>query len=157
MSTEHLKASTKAFFDAFAVSTQPVKMLAFFSTQSPVILQHAPIECPHPQTSRLDGSNAIRSYFDILATHWTRSDVKLRQAPEIDAENRRVVVPASVVWKWRRSGRQFREIFTWTLEFDDNMKITSFVVKTISGTCVMRATDTADTESPHLTHASVSH
>ncbi|KAF8963027.1 hypothetical protein BDZ97DRAFT_1822710 [Flammula alnicola] len=123
---QQLRASSQTFFDAFSSSIAPIKMLSYFSTTLPVTIQHTPAECPHPLTSRLDGSNAIRSYFDLLATHFTRSDARIRSAVQVNAESRRVTVIASVNWMWRK-----------------NLKIVTFVIRTDSGpaTCVMRAVD----------------
>jgi hypothetical protein len=140
---QNLRASSQAFFDAFCSNTPSIKMLHYFSTTSPAAIQHTPLECPHPYASKLSGSNAIRSYFDLLATHWTRSGAHIRDELEVDASNRRVVIPASVTWTWKKSGRQWREDFTWTLDYDESLKISSFVIRTMSGpgTCVMRAVD----------------
>ncbi|KIM40946.1 hypothetical protein M413DRAFT_445721 [Hebeloma cylindrosporum] len=149
--SEQLRASSESFFAAFASNKPPIKMLCYFSTTSPVIIQHAPESCPHPQTSRLIGSNAIRSYFDLLATHWTRSNARTRAPTQIDERNRRVVVFASIDWAWKKSGRKWTEDFTWTLDFDESLNIVSFVIRTVSGpgTCVMRAID-VDAESDAL-------
>lgn len=142
---DHLISATNAFFLALASNTCSLTLLTHFSTTHPVTIQHAPALCPHPQTSRLSGLNAVRSYFDLLATNWTRSKMAIRTNPRADAKARRVVVGASVTWMWRRSGREWDEDFTCTLEFDENYKISSFVVKTDSApeTCVMRAVDSA--------------
>ncbi|KDR83063.1 hypothetical protein GALMADRAFT_238865 [Galerina marginata CBS 339.88] len=143
ISEQQLRASSETFFDAFSSNKPPNKMLSFFSNTAPVIIQHAPASCPHPHTSRLNGSNAIRSYFDLLATHWTRSDAKIRSPLQVDTNNRRVTLAASVTWMWRKSGRKFVEEFTWTLDYDEGLKLFSFVIRTVSGpgTCVMRAID----------------
>ncbi|KAF9031467.1 hypothetical protein BJ165DRAFT_1518924 [Panaeolus papilionaceus] len=140
---EQLHSASAAFFEAFSSSTPSRELLSFFSTTGLPIIQHAPMACPHPQTSRLSGSNAVRSYFDLLATHWTRSNVKVSETPEIDAGRRRVTLTASTRWTWRKSGRGWTEDFTWTLDFDESLKILSFVARTTSppGTCVMRAID----------------
>jgi len=143
MSSRQLGTSSESFFAAFASNKPPIEMLCYFSTTSPVIIQHAPDSCPHPHTSRLIGSNAIRSYFDLLATHWTRSNARFRATTQVDELNRRAVVSASIDWAWRKSGRKWTEDFTWTLDFDENLEIVSFVIRTVSGpgTCVMRAID----------------
>ncbi|KAF4617626.1 hypothetical protein D9613_006223 [Agrocybe pediades] len=144
MDTEQeLLDASRRFFDAFAASQGSSQMLKFFSTTSAAVIQHAPASCPHPYTSRLSGSNAVRSYFDLLGTHWTRSSVKLASALEVDASKRRVSVTAESTWTWKRSGRKFREEFTWTIDYDESMKIVSFIIRTLSGpgTCVMRAVD----------------
>ena len=140
---DQLISATNAFLQALATNTCSLTLLTHFSTTHLVIIQHAPASCPRPQTSRLSGLNAVRSYFDLLATNWTRSKMAIRTKPRADAKAHRVVVGASVTWMWRRSGHEWDEDFTCTLEFDENYKISSFIVRTDSApeTCVMRAVD----------------
>lgn len=140
---KQLRACSEAFFDAFSENTPSIKMLHHFSTTSPTVVQHTHVECPHPLTSRVTGSHGIRSYFDLLATHWARSGARIRDEVEVDVCKRRVTIPASVTWTWRKSCRSWKEDFTWTLDFDDSLKISSFIIRTMSspGTCVMRAID----------------
>ncbi|KAF8876197.1 hypothetical protein CPB84DRAFT_1752466 [Gymnopilus junonius] len=144
ISEQQLRASSESFFGAFSSNSSPLRMLSFFSTTSPVIVQHAPATCPHPHTSKLDGSNAVRSYFDVLATHFNRSEAKIQKPLQIDVNKRRVNLTASITWKWKKSGREFVEEFTWTLDYDEGLRIVNFVIRTVSGpgTCVMRAIDT---------------
>ncbi|TFK71272.1 hypothetical protein BDN72DRAFT_469281 [Pluteus cervinus] len=140
--TQQLLSSTNSFFNALSNNTSPITLLSYFSTTRLVSLQHAPATCPHPHTSRLTGLNAIRSYFDLLATHWTRTDMRIHSA-QVDSSAKQVVVAASVTWMWKKSRKSFTEDFTCTLQFDDNQKIVDFLVCTNSGpgTCVMRAVD----------------
>ncbi|KAF8895562.1 hypothetical protein BD779DRAFT_1609071 [Infundibulicybe gibba] len=114
-------ASSDAFFQAFASNTPPLTLLSYFSTTH--------LFAPY-------GLNAIRSYFDLLATHWIRSDMR-KHSIRAYPDTRQVVVTASVTWMWRQSRR------SWTEDFK-SPKIISFVVTTESspGTCVMRAVDT---------------
>ncbi|CAA7262830.1 unnamed protein product [Cyclocybe aegerita] len=139
-----LREASEAFFDAFASDTPPLKLLSYFSTTSPVTIQHAPAECPIPQASRLVGPNALRSYFDLLSTHFLRGPVHAQAPPQVDPIARQVTLAASTTWTWRKSGRAWTEDFIWTLEYDEGLKIVSFVIRTVSGpgTCVMRAVDT---------------
>lgn len=139
-----LKTASQEFLDAFSLNISPQNITSYFSTCYPVIIQHAPASCTHPSASRFIGPTAIRSYFDLLAIHWSRSDVKIRTAPQVvDGETQAVVLGASVTWKWLKSGRKWTEDFTWTMGFDDELKIISLVSQTVSeaSTCVMRATD----------------
>ncbi|KXN82342.1 hypothetical protein AN958_02672 [Leucoagaricus sp. SymC.cos] len=137
-----LLATTDAFFKALAANQPPLKLLGFFSTANPVSVQHVPRTCPHPHTSRLHGLNAVRSYFDLLATHWERSAIT-QHSRNVTSSSRTVTTTASVTWRWKKSGRMWNEDFTCALEFDDHLKICHFLVTTESGpsTCVMRATD----------------
>jgi hypothetical protein len=142
--SEQLIDACNCFFTALSNNTPPLALLHHFSTTHPVSIQHCPARCPHPHASILRGPNAVRSYFDILATHWTRSNLT-SHAVSADPMTRRVVVTGSVIWTWKRSGRSWQEDFTCTLAFDDSdaLKITNFIVLTESGpgTCVLRAID----------------
>ncbi|KAH6912967.1 hypothetical protein BKA70DRAFT_1265645 [Coprinopsis sp. MPI-PUGE-AT-0042] len=141
---EQLMSATDAFLNALAANTAPLGLLTHFSTTHPVTLQHAPAQCPNAQSARFTGLNAVRSYFDLLTTNWTRTAVRVRSRPQLFGERRRAVIDASVTWVWRQSGRRWTEDFTCTLDFDDALKIVSFLVATESGpgTCVMTAKDT---------------
>ena len=149
ISDQRLIDACNCFFDAFSSDTPPLTLLNFFSTTHPVTIQHYPAKCPVPQTSLLRGPNAVRSYFDLLATHWTRSNIT-SHAVAVDPLSRRVLVKGSINWTWKKSGRSWQEDFSCTLVFDDSdpLKIAQFVVKTENGAqaCVMRAVD-ADTKS----------
>ncbi|RDB14619.1 hypothetical protein Hypma_016446 [Hypsizygus marmoreus] len=141
-SIEQLIVATHRFFEAFSSATHPLALLTYFSTTNPISIQHYPSTCTHPQSSLLRGPNAIRSYFDLIATHWTRSDLH-QKTISADPATGKVVLEGSIVWTWKKSGRRWTEDFTCTLVFDDLLKIVSFVVKTESppATCVMRAVD----------------
>jgi hypothetical protein len=137
-----LRGACNRFFTALATDASALNLLSYFSTTQEVAVQHYPASCPHPHTSLLRGSNAIRSYFDLLATHWTRSNL-VQHSVSPDPATRSVVVKASVVWTWKQSGHKWKEEFICTLMFDDSLQIVSLTVRTESGpgTCVMRAVD----------------
>ncbi|EAU86317.2 hypothetical protein CC1G_08041 [Coprinopsis cinerea okayama7 len=140
---EQLLSATNAFLKALACNLSPLRLLSFFSSSSPVTLQHAQARCPHAQTSRFTGLNAVRSYFDLLTAHWTRSAMQIHSRPWLDVQKRRIVIDASVTWMWRSSGRTWTEDFICTIDYDDAFKIVSFVVETESPpeTCIMTAKD----------------
>lgn len=147
-SQQQLLAAASSFLVALASNTHPLALLTHFSTTNPVSVQHYPATCPNPRGSLLRGTNAVRSYFDLLATHWTRSALQ-QHSFTADVPERTVVLVASVVWTWKRSGRSWVEDFTCTLVFDDAAKIVSLTVRTDSGpgTCVLRAVDAASSNS----------
>ncbi|KAG6899747.1 hypothetical protein C0993_007234 [Termitomyces sp. T159_Od127] len=155
---EQLLAVTNRYLTAFANNkTHPLSMLTFFSTTSPVYIQHYPSNSPHPQASIIRGPNAVRSYFDLIATHWTRSPVAHRIV-NVDPYMRTIVFEGSVTWKWKKSGRSWVEDFTCTLAFDEQLKIVSYVVRTDSAsqTCLMRAKDVDDSSFAKIFNANTS-
>ncbi|KAJ7160185.1 hypothetical protein C8R46DRAFT_956385 [Mycena filopes] len=146
-----LFAAEILFLDLSADASSSI-LVRHFSTTREVVLQHAPALCPHPHTSRVTGLNAVRSYFDLLATHWRRSETQLHSRAVVEGTKSQVVVTASVKWTWRLSGRSWREDFSCTLEYDDSLKVVEMIVETNSpqGTCVMRAVDADPLESGEL-------
>lgn len=137
-----LLAATESFFKALAANQPPLKLLAYFSTTNPVSIQHVPRTCPHPHASRLHGLNAVRSYFDLLATHWERTAIKQHKT-SVDTDTYSVTTIATITWRWKKSGRSWNEDISCTLEFDENLRICHLLVTTESdtSTCVMRAVD----------------
>lgn len=61
----------------------------------------------------------------------------------VDADNQRVVAKASIQWTWRRSKKSWREEFTCTLDFDDWLRVSTFVVESNppENSCVMLAVE----------------
>ncbi|KAJ6583906.1 hypothetical protein DFH09DRAFT_263422 [Mycena vulgaris] len=149
-SNQQLLFAAEVLFLDLSANTACDILLSHFSSTKDVVIQHAPALCPHPYTSRLTGLNAVRSYFDLLATHWLRSNTKIHAQTVVDPY--RVAVNASVQWTWRSSGRSWREDFLCTLDYDDHLKIIGMIVETNSppGTCIMRAVDADPLESGEL-------
>ncbi|KAK7462351.1 hypothetical protein VKT23_007951 [Stygiomarasmius scandens] len=153
-SSESLRIAANALFTDIFSNIPSSTLLTHFSRTHPVTIQHAPAGDPHPQSSRLTGLNAVRSYFDLLSTHWHKGETKIHSIQIVTPSspgisNGRiatlpcVVLTASVQWKWKCSGNSWQEDFTCVLEYDDLVKVTSFVVHTDSlpETCVLRAID----------------
>ncbi|THU80548.1 hypothetical protein K435DRAFT_785397 [Dendrothele bispora CBS 962.96] len=164
-SPESLRIAANALFSDIFSNNPSSALLTHFSRSHPVTIQHAPAGDPYPQSSRLIGLNAVRSYFDLLSTHWHRAETKIHSiqittptssstgssttasSPSSSSTSCSnspcVILTASVQWTWKCSGNSWREDFTCVLEYDDFVKVTSFVVRTDSlpETCVLRARD----------------
>ncbi|KAH0577983.1 hypothetical protein H2248_007034 [Termitomyces sp. 'cryptogamus'] len=135
---EQLLAVTNRYLTAFA-NDKNTHFTCWPSSpqllQSPYSTIHP---APHiPKHLILRGPNAVRSYFDLIATHWTRSPVSHRII-DADPFTRTVIFEGSITWKWKKSGRSWIEDFTCTLAFDELLKIVSYVVRTDSAskTCL---------------------
>ncbi|TEB40139.1 hypothetical protein FA13DRAFT_1769742 [Coprinellus micaceus] len=147
---QQMCTTVDAFRDALCTNRSSAQLLEFFSTSQAPIIQHTPADCVNPLGSRLVGLNAVRSYFDIQATHWKRDHIGLRGLPQLNPETRTAVLDASVVWVWRCSGRRWTEDVNCTITLDDDMKITSFIVRTESSpeTCPWMAKDVSRDPDP---------
>ena len=142
MSEQLLLDAASSFFNDFSQTATPATLLLHFSTTQPIAIQHAPALSQNGHNSPLLGPNAVRSYFDLLATHWTRAPVAVNHT-EADLVTNTVTADASITWTWRRSRRRWREDFICVLTYDDSLKITSLNLQTVSDpeTCLMNAVD----------------
>ncbi|KAK7022163.1 hypothetical protein R3P38DRAFT_3195550 [Favolaschia claudopus] len=140
-SSQQLLFAAEVLFLDMSSDTPSKILVTHFSPKEDIIIQHAPALCPDPYSSRLTGRNAVRSYFDLLETNWKKSEGQILSRAVVEPNT--VVVNACVKWTWRTSGRSWTEDFLCTLEYDDNLKVTSMIMETTSesGTCVMRAID----------------
>jgi hypothetical protein len=93
-----LFAAEVVFLDLSADTPSNI-LTAHFSSSNEVVIQHTPILCPYPHTSRLTGLNTVRSYFDLIATAWLRSDMTVHMRTVV--EPNQVAVSASVQRTWR--------------------------------------------------------
>ncbi|KAJ7643693.1 hypothetical protein FB45DRAFT_895774 [Roridomyces roridus] len=141
---KQLLFAADALFLDFDSNTPCSVLISHFSSDESVVLQHAPARCPHRSTSLMTGPNAVRSYLDLLATYWYRSDSQIHERKVVGAN--RVEVSASVRWTWRSSGRSWVEDFVCLLDYDEHLKVVGMTVDTKSapGTCIMRAVDAAE-------------
>jgi hypothetical protein len=135
-----LQSAAKSLLADIAAQKPTLSLLSHFSTTQTVTLQHDFIHSATPYP--FVGLHAVRSYFDLLALHWTRDDMQLYQC-DVYADKLRVVIKASVQWTWRASKQSWREVFTCTLDFDELLKVKGFVVESSppESSCVMLATD----------------
>jgi len=135
-----LRSAAESLFADIAEQKTPQSLLSHFSTTQNVTIQHNYV---HSMTPHLFvGLHAVRSYFDLLALHWTRDDMQIYECTE-DADKQQVVVKAGVRWTWRRSKKSWREEFTCTLDFDEWLKVSRFVVESSppENNCVMLAVE----------------
>jgi len=136
----HLKSAAESLFADIAAQKPSHIILSHFSVTHNVTLQHDYVHTTTPHV--FVGLHAVRSYFDLLALHWTRDDIQLHQC-DIDVDKQQVIIKASLQWTWRRSKNSWMEEFTCTLDFDDRLKVKGFIVKSSppENTCVMLAVD----------------
>lgn len=144
---EQLLKAAQAFFNDLGANRSSADLLHYFSDTDLIRLSHSPVDT---YTFPLTGIQAVRSYFDLLSTHWTRDEINLHNI-SASVDDQQVIVNASVKWKWKYSGRSWTEAFTCTLDYDECLRIKAFIVQTNSApeTCVMRAVDPGRSKKNH--------
>lgn len=144
-SRRQLLHAADALFTDLGANAPPLTLMSHFSLNQPISVQHCPKECPNPQTSKLVGWGAVRSYFDLLVMNWDRSEPDRKTITAYE-DRREVIIRASIRWTWKASGRSWVEEFTARLKYDDDIdhpRVVEFLIRTESesGTCAMRAVD----------------
>ncbi|KAF8906335.1 hypothetical protein CPB85DRAFT_892234 [Mucidula mucida] len=134
-------AAEKLIFD-ISTNVSTSRILSHFSQNNNVIMQHSWSTCPNPNSYRFTGLNAVRSYFDLLSTHYERSSLMQHSIHVVESTGC-VIITASVQWTWKSSRHQWQEDYTCYIDYDSSLHVVSFIVVTTSPdwTCVMRATD----------------
>jgi hypothetical protein len=165
LTKDDLLGSAKRLFSDLASNAGSTALLSHFSSNHQITLRHCATEdmvdgqgnnatfpltstrSPCTSTYVLTGHNAVRSYFDMICTHWTRSRVEVHHTsyslPKYPNRPPQVVIDFSITWTWNRSGHSWTEDCTMTIDFDDSAKMVNMLCQTTSGreTCVMHATD----------------
>jgi hypothetical protein len=167
LTKDDLLGAARRLFSDLASNAGSTALLSHFSSSHPITLRHCPMEdmnngqgnspaypltststrSPCSDTYILTGRTAVRSYFDTICTHWTRSRVEVHHTsytlPKYPGRAPQVVVDFSITWTWNRSGHSWTEDCTMTVEFDNLAKIINVLCQTTSGreTCIMHATD----------------
>lgn len=141
---DQLIHAANSFLAALSNPTRNSRMLlSYFSTRQTVTLDHSPSVTQYPQYSApFIGLSAVRSYFDLIAMHYTVVSVATHSFQAFASQSR-VVSISSIQWRWRSSGNTWTEDVSCTFEYDEQLKLKSFIVKTQSAedTCVLRAVD----------------
>ncbi|KAF7987020.1 hypothetical protein HWV62_123 [Athelia sp. TMB] len=148
MSTGPLQFSAECLFADIAANKPSKTLLAHFSTTDTVVLRHDCVYNPSPFS--FEGLHAVRSYFDLLSLNWKKSDMQIH-SKEVDLTKSQVVLRASMRWTWRISGNSWREVFTCTLDYDEEVKVKKFIVETDvpKSSCVMHAVDSGPLKTLH--------
>ncbi|KAF8908679.1 hypothetical protein CPB85DRAFT_774213 [Mucidula mucida] len=131
----------------FTPNTSSNERLSYFSKSHSITIQHSYEGCPSPSMYRFTGVNAVRSYFDLIATHYDCTPLRLHSVPirtrTTEEATWQTFIEATVLWTWKSSGLTWQEDFICTLDLDAGLKVASLVILTTSGedTCLMRAVD----------------
>jgi len=135
-----LQSAAESLFADIAAQKPSASLLSHFSTAQIVTLQHDYIHSTTPHL--FVGLHAVRSYFDLLALHWTRDDIRFYKF-DVHPDKLQVVITASVQWTWKVSKKSWREDFACTLDFDEWLKVKGLVVRSNAPetSCVLLAVD----------------
>ncbi|KAF8974418.1 hypothetical protein BDZ97DRAFT_21640 [Flammula alnicola] len=132
-SREELSQAAQTFCDAFAEKNDLETILSYFSTTHEV----SAIEYGHPILAPFLGRpfvgiSGVQQYFELIASLLSYKDITFSQYV-IDPVAMKVSVKGKGTFTWLSTGQSWDETFTYTLDFDDELKVIQYQVWADSG------------------------
>lgn len=142
VSRSDLLAAAHAFCEAFA-SKQPLDTILSRFSNDPAHPPYA-IEYGLPSLApflgrTFVGLTAIEEYFKILAQHLTYENMRFSEYLA-DTETKKVSCKGQARFTWTSNGLSWDETFTYTLDFDDQLRVVSYQVWADSGAAYLART-----------------
>ena len=137
---EKLQSTAAAFCDAFSQNKEIDTILGHFSSQNGVCV----IEYGLPKLApflgqHFVGKNGVRGYFESIGALLSYSDIRFSEYV-VDAESLKVSVKGTGQFKWKSTGIEWDEVFTYTLDFDDAFKVLRYQIWADSGAAYLART-----------------
>lgn len=139
-SRKHLLRAAENFCNAFADKKDITEVLSHFSTTHEVsaIEYGAPILAPFLGRPFI-GIAEVQRYFNIIGSLLSYDDISFSEYV-VDSESLKVSVKGKGEFTWRSTSQTWNETFTYTLDFDDEMKIVRYQVWADSGAAYLART-----------------
>jgi len=133
LSRAHLLKSAQIFCDAFSQKKDTDTILSHFSTTHEVsaIEYGTPILAPFLGRPFL-GISEVKRYFELIGSLLSYKDVEFSEYV-VDLEAMKVCVKGKGTFTWLSTGQSWDEVFTYTLDFDDELKLVQYQVWADSG------------------------
>ncbi|KAF9057460.1 hypothetical protein BJ165DRAFT_34872 [Panaeolus papilionaceus] len=128
-----LLTSAQTFCDAFAQKKDVDTILELFSSiyEISAIEYGKPILAPF-LGQLFVGRSGVRKYFDIIGSCLSYDDIQFSEY-SVDTDVKKVSVKGTGTFTWLNTGQSWDEVFTYTLDFDDESKVVRYQVWGDSG------------------------
>lgn len=132
-SRNKLFQSAQAFCDAFSKKEDVDTLLAYFSTTHEVSAIEYGLAVLAPFLGKpFIGISGVREYFKLIGSLLSYKDIAFSQYV-VDPETMKVSVGGAATFTWLSTGQSWDEVFTYTLDFDDELKLVRYQVWADSG------------------------
>ncbi|KAI0065539.1 hypothetical protein BV25DRAFT_1913569 [Artomyces pyxidatus] len=139
-----LLAAATAFCDAFAAGSPLDTIIAFFSTSTaPVAIEHGLPQLAPFLGRTFEGLPGVVQYFVTVGNSATYTDMRF-QDWIVDTQERKVSVRGRGIFTWKSTGQKWDETFTYTLDFDEELKVKRYQVWADSGAAYLARTGKLD-------------
>ncbi|KIM45969.1 hypothetical protein M413DRAFT_441026 [Hebeloma cylindrosporum] len=134
--TDLLKAAQN-FCDAFSQKKDVDTILSYFSTGHKIsaIEYGTPTLAPFLGRS-FTGISEVKQYFELIGSLLSYKDVEFFEYV-VDSEAMKVSVKGKGTFTWQSTGKTWNEVFTYTLDFDNELKVVRYQVWADSGTAYL--------------------
>ena len=127
-----LKAA-ECFCEAFASKRPLEDVLGFFTTTGePVAVEHGLKQLAPFLGKTFSGHDGVKDYFSIISDLLSYEDMQFSDYI-VDTETMKVSVRGRASFTWKSTSKSWPEIFTYSLEFDRDLKIKTYEVWADSG------------------------
>ncbi|TFK53398.1 hypothetical protein OE88DRAFT_1711414 [Heliocybe sulcata] len=128
-----LQKAAEALCDDFSQKKDLGTLLSHFSTSHQVTAVEHGEQCLAPFLGRpFTGLKNVEQYFGLLQEHLTYENMKFSEWV-VDTEVMKVSVKGNADFTWTSTKEMWKETFTYTLDFDEDLKVTDYQVWADSG------------------------
>jgi len=129
-----LNAVNALYVEATNTAVQALQITDYFSDTDCPVFRHVPEEDVNTPAGWVYGHDGVRSYFDLLALHWTRQFCVRQSSITVDPVSRTCQFVLDIHWSWRRPGIPgWLEILECNQTYDFAYKIMRAEYITLSG------------------------
>ncbi|TDL23173.1 transcription elongation factor S-II [Rickenella mellea] len=127
VSRQELQSAAQAFCNAFAAKQPLDRLLDYFSSSEiPFAYEHGLPILPFTG-SKYEGTDGIRKYFETIASLLSYENMSFSDYI-VDAEVLKVSVRGQARFTWSSTSTSWQETFTYSLRFDQNLKVVTYEV-----------------------------
>ena len=128
-----LLETARQFCDAFADKKPLDEMFSYFSSSEDVMAFEHGLPQLAPFLGReFRGQKGLKEYFDLLSSTLSYENMAFSHL-FVDPEVSKVSVRGRATFTWTRTGQSWHEVFTYVLEFDDDIKVKTYEIWADSG------------------------
>ncbi|PPR03840.1 hypothetical protein CVT26_000839 [Gymnopilus dilepis] len=136
-SREQLLNSAHNFCDAFAEKKSIDEILALFSVTHEVSAIEYGAQSLAPFLGRLFiGTSEVKRYFELIGSLLSYKNITFSEYV-VDSESLKVSVKGKGTFTWLSTKQSWDETFTYTLDFDDELKVVQYQVWADSGSAYL--------------------
>ncbi|KAH8113523.1 hypothetical protein DFH11DRAFT_305569 [Phellopilus nigrolimitatus] len=123
-----LLTAARSFCDAFACQKPFGDILDHFSSSDNIVCVEHGLQQLAPFLGRpFAGLDGAKEYFTVIADLLSYEEMRFSHFV-VDTENLKVSVRGHAVFTWKSTGNSWPEVFTYMLEFDDQLKVKVYEV-----------------------------